>query len=453
MRAGGINPKAGARVSRPCAAISIAPEFQIPMEAVMLGSLRMCAAVVICLALLAGCGGGNGGGQSGTRLDKTVAVPGISSAVVYSFDLGTYDTSTNLYYVTDRTNKSIDVYDTFADRITQFVNPGFAGCRTVTGAPAPGCLTGVSNDNSGPDGIDVVGPYIFVGDVNALWIMNKTSGSVVNMISIPSNPTGLRADEGCFDPDDNIYAISTPADNNPFMTFVDTSTQSVIAKVVMNDSAGNASGGLEACVYDPATKRFYVNNDASTANPHGETDGIPAADIVALKPGGPTKVVNFTALAGIVTWALPALCDPTGIGRGPANDLGVMCRPGTLGAPMNFVILDVTSGKVTAQVPAGGGDQITYDSFSNQWFLADSRWTANGNSCGAGSATCPLTPVLGVVNGTSRSVVAMVPNGNNSHSVAASGSGRQVFTPFTAPSTAGGGAAFPNGGLNIFVSN
>jgi hypothetical protein len=163
-------------------------------------------------------------------------------------------------------------------------------------------------------------------------------------------------------------------------------------------------------------------------------------------------VVNYTTLPGVVAWALPALCDPTGIARGPGNDLGVMCRPGTVGTTMNFVILDVTTGKVTAQIPAGGGDQIAYDPNSNQWFLADSRWTANGNSCGAGSASCPLTPVLGVVDGSSRQVVAMLPNGNNSHSVAVA-STREVYAPFTFPTATGGGAAFPNGGLNIFVSN
>src|SRR5258708_12058284 len=37
----------------------------------------------------------------------SLTVPGITSAVTYSFDLGAYDPATNTYYVTDRTNKSI----------------------------------------------------------------------------------------------------------------------------------------------------------------------------------------------------------------------------------------------------------------------------------------------------------------------------------------------------------
>ena len=66
-----------------------------------------------------------------------------------------------------------------------------------------------------------------------------------------------------------------------------------------------------------------------------------------------------------------------------------------------FQILDRTSGAVVVKLNIGGGDQIAYDSVSNRWFLADSRWTATGNSCGGGSATCPLTPILAVVDASS----------------------------------------------------
>ena len=106
---------------------------------------------------------------------------------------------------------------------------------------------------------------------------------------------------------------------------------------------------------------------------------------------------------------------------------------------------------------AGGGDQIAFDPVSNRWFLSDSRWTAAGTSCGGGSAACPLSPVLAIVDGTSRTVIAKLANGNNSHSVAVlpgvGGAPGKVFTPFTAPSAAGGGAAFPNGGINVFSTN
>src|SRR5689334_6915538 len=179
------------------------------------------AAILAAMLLVDGCGGSSGVNNAGGAAPKGVlAVPGISSAVVYSFDLGVVDASTGRYYVTDRTNKSIDVVDTGnPNSVTQF-KQAFAGCNTgspTAPTPLPTCA-GANNDMSGPDGIDVVGQYLFVGDVNALWILDKATGALVKKIAIPSSPTFLRADEGCFDSDDNLYAISTPGADHPFMT-------------------------------------------------------------------------------------------------------------------------------------------------------------------------------------------------------------------------------------------
>jgi hypothetical protein len=127
-----------------------------------------------------------------------------------------------------------------------------------------------------------------------------------------------------------------------------------------------------------------------------------------------------------------------------------MCRQGNVGDKLTFQILDKTNGHVLANLNIGGGDQITYDTASGRWFLADSRWTATGTSCGAGSATCPLTPVIGVVDGTTHTIVSMIPNGNNSHSIAVASKNQLMLTPFTAPTASGGGQAFPTPGISIF---
>jgi hypothetical protein len=127
-----------------------------------------------------------------------------------------------------------------------------------------------------------------------------------------------------------------------------------------------------------------------------------------------------------------------------------MCRQGNVGELLTFQILDRTNGSVLANLNIGGGDEIAYDSVSNRWFLADSRWTANGKSCGAGTATCPLTPVLAVVDGTTRKIIATYANGNNSHSVAVSGANHLVVTPYTAATATGGGDAHPYGGISLF---
>lgn len=409
--------------------------------------LKQLAMLSSALALsLCGCSGNSNNVGS---YKSEVLVPGIDTTVVYSFDLGTVDSATGLYYVTDRTAKSIDVVDTNSQQFAMQFKPGFAGCNTGTPTapiPLPTCA-GANNDMSGPDGIDIVGQNLYIGDVNTLWILDKTTGAVVKKITIPSTPTFLRADEGCFDADDNLYGISTPGAGHPFMTFVDTTTQAVVATLVMDDSTGANSAGLEACLYDPTTKKFFVNNDGSTANPRGEMDGFPAAAIVAAKPGPAT--LNFGTLAGTSIYPLGA-CDPTGIHLGPGNDIGSMCRQGNVGEKLTFQILDKTNGHVLANLNIGGGDQITYDTASAKWFLADSRWTPAGTSCGAGSATCPLTPIIGVVDGATRTIINMIPNGNNSHSIAVASKNNLVITPFTAPTAAGGGQGFPTPGISMF---
>jgi hypothetical protein len=407
--------------------------------------------LTVSLLALAGCGGGSSGGSVPAQTAQ-IAVPGVTSANTYSFDLGAVDTATNAYYVTNRTSKSVDVVDIATLKVKAQFKPGFAGCFNTSGAPEPTCTVAINNDASGPDGLDVVGANLYVGDVNKLWVLDKITGTVASSVAIPSTPTGLRADEGCFDAVHNIYAISTPGDDNPFMTFFDTTVATapkVIAKVVMNGPDGKKSGGLEACTFDATTGLFFVNNDGSTAAPNGEVDGIPAAAILALKPtatanpSAPQTVGAGTggwraAISGAKVFALPALCDPTGIAVGPRNEIGAMCRPGTVGTRLDFVILDKVTGATVAVVAgAGGGDQITYDAASSRWYLADSRATADGKSCGGGSASCVLTPKLTSVDGTTHAVVSSLNAGNNAHSVAVGGG--YVFSPFNKPTATGGG--------------
>src|SRR6266568_1322872 len=461
----------------------------------------VCGTAVSGLVLLSGCGSNSNPGTSPGMLSNILSVPGISSAVTYSFDLGVYDSATGKYYVTDRTNRSIDVVSVNNGlAVTQFKPAGLTGCAgteyafpgaaavdnvaipscssttcaNANGTSAPGTVYPmffVQNDQSGPDGVDVVGNTLFVGDVNKLVVLNKTTGAFIASITIASTPTGLRADEGCFDPVNHLYAISTPGDNNPFMTILDTTNAeanpptapTVKARLIMDNPAGTASGGLEACVFDTGpggTGKLFVNNDGNNAVPgspasRGEMDGIPVTSLTPLTGGGN---VQYTTLAGISQYPLTDVgatgeCDPTGIALGPGTDIGAMCRTGTIGRSLNFLILDKTTGAVAATVAgAGGGDQITYDAVSGNWFLGTSRMTASGNSCGGGSAACPLTPKVTIVNGASRTLSGKVPSGNNSHSMATGGG--LVFSPFTnGPSATAGGVGFPNGGIAVFFSH
>ena len=76
--------------------------------------------------------------------------------------------------------------------------------------------------------------------------------------------------------------ISSPDADQPFMTAINTDTQTVIGQVNWVDTNGQPAGGNEACAYDHGTHSFLVNNDNTVANPRGEIDVIPASSITQL---------------------------------------------------------------------------------------------------------------------------------------------------------------------------
>lgn len=413
--------------------------------------------VILLATLLAGCGGGGGTPtNSGVFQKANINVPNVGAATNFSFDISGVDPVKGRYYFTDRNNKSVDVFDTKTNTFIKQIMGGFAGCDT-----GPTCA-GANNDKSGPDGLNIIPgtTLIYVGDVNSVKIIDTQTDTVVKTIAIGGS-SGLRADEGCYDPDHKIFMISSPAESPPFATFIDTTTQKIIATVLFTDPgtgpAGPASAGLEACAYDHGTSSFLVNNDGSTANPHGEVDVFPAAFVLTGTPAAPVTLTLPVPAAGSGFKIFPlGNCDPTGIDLGPGTDFGVMCRQGTTGALLTFQILDRVSGAVLAVLNAGGGDQIVYDAPTNRYYLAASRWTTAGTAGvgGACTAAVPCSPLLIAVDATTRQIVASTAAGNNAHSVGVDPVSHQVYMPYSSAAAPVGCATcatgFVSGGVAVY---
>jgi hypothetical protein len=412
-------------------------------------TIHLSCASAVAFAMLSGCGGGGSPSETPpvNQSAANVAVPTITSGVSFSFDLGTV--INGKYYVTDRNNKAVDMVDVATLALTQIKGSGanaFAGCT-----PNPNC-NGANNGKSGPDGINGIGAttQIFVGDVDFVRVIDRSSNTVTGSIRVGN--TGFRADEGCFDPDHNIYMISIPDADIPAAAFISTTTQTVLTTVQWIDTDGNPAGGNEQCQYNSATQSFLVNNDNTLANPHGEVDVIPAASILSQPAGSTPKV--FT-LANVKRFPL-GNCDPTGLDLGPGTDMIVECRQGDKGVALTTLIMDRTNGAVLKSVPFGGGDQVTYDAARNRYLVAASRWHASGiNDQGGGcSATNPCTPSLGVIDAASRTLVRTVPTGNNAHSVAVDPVTGQIFVPYSSATNPAGCATcaangFLNGGISV----
>jgi len=415
------------------------------------------AAPLVASFLLVGCGGGEHGNVF-PELKADIQIPNVTAGTNFSFDIGAVNPANGRFYFTDRNNKSVDVIDTTTKKLIKQIFGGFAGCNT-----GAACV-GANNDKSGPDGLNVIPDttFIYVGDVNSVKVIDTTTDSVVNTIPIGGS-SGLRADEGCYDPDHKIFMINSPGETPPFATFIDTTTQKVIATLLFTDpgtgSAGPASAGLEACAYDHATQSFLNNNDGTTANPHGEVDVIPAAFVLA--SGNPASPATLTLPAptpanGFKIFPL-GNCDPTGLDLGPGTDMAVSCRQGTTGVPLTVEILNRATGSLLATINAGGGDQITYDAARNRYYLAASRWTANGTSSGpACTAASPCTPVLQIIDAGMRTLIKTVHTGNNAHSVGVDSARGEVYLPFSSATSPAGcsdcstGDPIGNGGVLVF---
>jgi hypothetical protein len=258
--------------------------------------------------------------------------------------------------------------------------------------------------------------------------------SVTKSIALPppgsNTPSGNRADEGCYDPDDKLMMFNHPADG--FASFISTTTQTRVATFTFPGTAG-----LEACVYDPATKNFFVNNDGTPANPNGELDVITAASVVS----GTPSIAKTYGLGD---------CGPTGIDLGPGNDLVIGCDPSgaaagaPVGMPIVTLIYDKTNGRKLASVPIGGADEVAYDKVSNRYFISARRWQAGGTWTGV----MTFAPSLGIVDAGRRSLVTRLDAGNNDHSVAVDGALHRVFVAHSNQS----GLAIPASGVTVYSS-
>ncbi len=410
-------------------------------------TIRSCV-IAAGIVVVAGCNGG-GGNNNIVHSAADIKVNSIAAGATFSFDLGIV--VNGKYFVTDRNNKSLDMVDIATRTVTYITGTGanaFTGCT-----PAPTCV-GANNGKSGPDGVNWIKGtnFLFVGDVDNVRIVDMTTSTVVGSIKLGS--TGTRGDEGCYDADDHIYMISSPDADQPFASFINTDTRTVIATVNWVDTDGNPAGGNEQCQYDPGTKSFVVNNDNTLANPHGEVDVIPVVDITSLAAGSTVNVFN---LANVKRFPL-GNCDPTGMDLGPGTDMIVMCRPGDPGSQLTSIIMNRTNGTIVATLRVGGGDQVAYDARTNKYYLSGNRWHASGmNDLGGGcSATNPCVPTLFVVEADTHNVLPFISVGNNAHSVAVDPVSGQIFVPYSSATAPGGCSTctangFTDGGISVFM--
>lgn len=325
-----------------------------------------------------------------------------------SFDISFVDSIDSvkaIYILADRTNKSVDIVDTRTNTVVNQLTPGFVGS---TGDP----------NTSGPNGVLVVNhSQVWAGDGDStvkVIVLQPKGGRLIATISIPGGKK--RADELCYDPNDQVILVANDADAPaPFITFISSASFSILGQIKMDGNNGTpqATNGIEQCKWSPRTGKFYLNiPQVGGMSGTNETPGV----VLEIDPVS-EEIENTFSLAS-------TNCRGNqGMAIGPDHQILLGCsNSGT-----DSVIIDETNGEVLVTLPGeSGSDEVWYNPGDGHYFLA------NSNHLTASDTTLPQ---LGVVDPSASDGSYEDPSAtaaSGSHSVAADPLKNQVYVPVKA---------------------
>src|SRR6266704_127618 len=340
------------------------------------------------------------------HLLTTIPVPSnpagnVQGGAFTGSDIAYFDGTTQLMYLADRSNASVDIFsaqtNSFVGRVGSFV-----GIQPQPVNPAT-----VNNDISGPDGVVVAnfggakqlwagdGPSLLKGFDLTLPGSPPLSGTPINTGAVPAT----RVDEMAFDPKDHLLLVANNAAAPPFATLVDTQSRAIVTKITLNGAnadghnAPNATNGIEQAVWDPSHGgRFFISIPQLNG---GGPGGVAMLDIA----GNVTHVYDFGSapLGGF------AACSPAGLALGANGKLMVGC-----GVASQSILLDPNAnggnGSTKAFPQVSGEDMVWFDPTTDRFFLA-ARLNPGG-------------PVLGIIDGLTETFLENVRTTPGDQSVA-----------------------------------
>jgi hypothetical protein len=380
---------------------------------------------------------------------------------LYSYDISWVDQATQTYYLADRSNKVVDVFDEKAGTLTRLAPTApfapFAGF-TPCSDPAAG-----ANDCAGPDGVLTAGKWLIVTDAPSRVLSIDTTTGVTVSEAFTKSGDPFRADELAYAPGPGLLLVINNADDPPFGTLIGlnkaTGALTVLSSIILDAAHGvDAKNGAEQPVWDPVTGRFYLSiPQIGPDNFHG-------------------GVVRIST-AGVVEAVYPVdYCSPAGLALGPKQQLLVGCntvfdtvggkwttnadRDTETAAPQQ-VILDAKTGAIVANVlGVGAGDEVWFNKGDHRYYTASSGSPLApnaitparppvGTAASAPTLTAQGAAVLGVINADSGTLDQLVPTLNvpavkaadavagghpagTAHSVAANAENNHVFIPLAA---------------------
>ena len=260
------------------------------------------------------------------------------------FDISFVDSGSGRYYVTDRGNPAtgvspgIDVLDTRHDKflfpipLTTTVN----GVLVYHGEGDDGEDSGEDNGGAGT---------LVAGGTDSTTIFIDLAHPLSTPIAVPTGGNN-RADELAHDPLDHLILIANDRDTpNPFVSFVSTTSHTVVGQIKYDGSDANhplSTSGIEQPVWNARTRRFYIAIPATQDNPKGEIDEI-----------NPTTKM--------ITRRSPTNCSPAGLVVIPMQRLMTSCGE-VLDIATGAVVTDITTTPpiVADEIWFNAGDDRVY---------------------------------------------------------------------------------------------
>ncbi len=369
-----------------------------------------------------------------TKCVTAIAIPGNP---LRSFDISFVNPDRDEYYFADRSNSGVQVIGTHDLKWKRTLG-GFVGVA-LTSAGA------VDNNHSGPDGVTAHGRWLYAGDGNSTLKVFDLQASPLAALkqSIATGGT-TRVDEMALTSDGRLLLAANNAEDPPFGTLFaangddEHSHVKILSKITVDPVIMPTGFGLslEQPSWDPRTRRFYNSIPIIANNPagcnYGQLTGPITCDggLLVIDPAtisSPTVVLgafNHSTNTGVI--ALQK-CGPNGSTVGPHDNLLLGCTPQNNPSDVISLVINAGNQQQTPVAKITGSDEVWYNAGDNRYYVGASRdCTVPGTPCPAASQQ---TPVLGVIDAESNTLIEKVPQSSGSHSVAADADKNFIFVP------------------------
>jgi len=450
-------------------------------------------------ALAACTGPGTQTSQGGTPQTQCLAAVTLGPNPLRSFDISWVADDLGWYMLADRSNAGIALINIHTTSfLGTYTGPApGSGCTEPGGGACkfagvlPGGTAAVNNNISGPDGVTSHGIWIYAGDgdstVKVIDLRQPPPNGIVQSVSTGGT---TRLDEMALNLAGTLLFGANNAEDPPFGTLFaangDSMGPSNVIKIIQVQVSGAImpSGfglSIEQPTWEPSTQRFWTSLPIIAQNPPGcnfdgtagpitcdggllvfDPSNLSAAQCtVAFTPGVLCTLGAFNPAtnSGVISLhpanlnAATGGCGPNGItvktNPNGSHTLLMGCTPGNNPFDTTTQTMNPVNRNFADTANITGSDEVWFNPsiYASPGFIGDNRYYLGASKSYTQTPVCtpiiaPPAPfgaqkvcaVLGVVGGDGV-LIETIPQGSNSHSVAADAGRNLIYVPQVAPAS------------------